>query len=32
LLISHTPGVRMALNNHAFDQMGLVSLSAYYNM
>ena len=30
--ISHTPGVRMALNNHAFDQMGLVSLSAYYNM
>jgi RNA-directed DNA polymerase len=22
--ISHTPGVRMALNNHFFDQMGLI--------
>jgi RNA-directed DNA polymerase len=30
--ISHTPGVRMALNNHAFEQMGLVSLSAHCNM
>jgi RNA-directed DNA polymerase len=26
--ISHTPGVRMALNNHFFDQMGLIRLSA----
>jgi len=30
--ISHTPGVRMALNNHFFDQMGLIRLSAHYNM
>ena len=27
--ISHTPGVRMALNNHFFDQMGLIRLSAH---
>jgi RNA-directed DNA polymerase len=27
--ISHTPGVRMALNNHSFDQMGLIRLSAH---
>jgi RNA-directed DNA polymerase len=30
--ISHTPGVRMALNNHFFDQMGLIRLSAHDNM
>jgi len=30
--ISHTPGVRMALNNHFFDQMGLIRLSAHHNM
>lgn len=27
--ISHTPGVRMALDNHFFDQMGLIRLSAH---
>jgi RNA-directed DNA polymerase len=27
--ISHTPGVRMALNNQFFDQMGLMRLSAH---
>lgn len=27
--ISHTPGVRMALNNHFFDQMGLIRLNAH---
>ena len=27
--ISHTPGVRMALNNQFFDQMGLIRLSAH---
>ena len=27
--ISHTPGVRMALNNHFFDQMGLLRLSTH---
>ena len=30
--ISHTPGVRMALNNHFFDQMGLIRLNAHHNM
>jgi RNA-directed DNA polymerase len=30
--ISHTPGVRMALNNQFFDQMGLIRLSAHHNM
>jgi RNA-directed DNA polymerase len=30
--ISHTPGVRMALHNHSFDQRGLLRLSAHYNM
>ena len=30
--ISHTPGVRMALNNHFFDQRGLIRLSAHHNM
>ena len=30
--ISHTPGVRMALNNQSFDQMGLLRLSAHHNM
>jgi RNA-directed DNA polymerase len=30
--ISHTPGVRMALNNRFFDQMGLIRLSAYHNI
>ena len=30
--MSHTPGVRMALNNHFFDQMGLIRLSAHHNM
>ena len=30
--ISHTPGVRMALNNHFFDQMGLIRFSAHHNM
>ena len=29
--ISHTPGVRMALNNRFFDQMGLLRLSASPN-
>jgi RNA-directed DNA polymerase len=29
--ISHTPGVRMALNNHFFDQMDLLRLSAHCN-
>jgi len=27
--ISHTPGVRMALDNHFFDQMGLIRLRAH---
>jgi RNA-directed DNA polymerase len=27
--ISHTPGVRMALNNQFFDRMGLIRLSAH---
>ncbi len=27
--ISHTPGVRMALNNQVFDRMGLIRLSAH---
>jgi RNA-directed DNA polymerase len=27
--ISHTPGVRMALNNQLFDQVGLIRLSAH---
>ena len=27
--ISHTPGVRIALNNHYFDQRGLIRLSAH---
>jgi RNA-directed DNA polymerase len=27
--ISHTPGVRIALNNHFFDQVGLIRLSAH---
>jgi RNA-directed DNA polymerase len=26
--ISHTPGVRIALNNQFFDRMGLIRLSA----
>ena len=30
--MSHTPGVRMALNNQFFDQMGLIRLSAHHNM
>ena len=30
--ISHTPGVRMALNNQYFDRMGLIRLSAHHNM
>ena len=30
--ISHTPGVRMALNNQCFDRMGLIRLSAHRNM
>jgi RNA-directed DNA polymerase len=30
--ISHTPGVRMALNNQFFDRMGLIRLSAHCNM
>jgi RNA-directed DNA polymerase len=30
--ISHTPGVRMALNNQFFDRMGLIRLSAHHNM
>ena len=30
--ISHTPGVRMALNNHFFDQMGLIRLRAHHNI
>jgi len=29
--ISHTPGVRMALNNQYFDRMGLLRLSAHHN-
>lgn len=29
--ISHTPGVRMALNNQLFDRMGLIRLSAHHN-
>jgi RNA-directed DNA polymerase len=29
--ISHTPGVRMALNNQFFDRMGLIRFSAHYN-
>ena len=27
--MSHTPGVRIALNNHYFDQIGLIRLSAH---
>lgn len=30
--MSHTPGVRMALNNQFFDQMGLIRLSVHHNM
>ncbi|HEX2711124.1 MAG TPA: group II intron reverse transcriptase/maturase [Candidatus Acidoferrales bacterium] len=30
--ISHTPGVRMALNNQFFDRMGLTRLSAHCNI
>jgi RNA-directed DNA polymerase len=30
--ISHTPGVRMALNNPFFDRMGLIRLSAYHGI
>jgi RNA-directed DNA polymerase len=30
--ISHTPGVRMALNNPFFDRMGLIRLSVHRNM
>jgi len=30
--ISHTPGVRMALNNQFFDRMGLIRLSAHSSM
>jgi RNA-directed DNA polymerase len=30
--ISHTPGVRMALNNQFFDRMGLIRLSAYHGI
>jgi RNA-directed DNA polymerase len=30
--ISHTPGVRIALNNAFFDQMGLIRLSAHCHM
>ena len=30
--MSHTPGVRMALNSQLFDQMGLVSLCAHCHM
>jgi len=30
--ISHTPGVRMALNNHYLDRMGLIRLSDHRNM
>jgi hypothetical protein len=30
--ISHTPGVRMALNNQCFDRMGLIRLSAHCNI
>jgi RNA-directed DNA polymerase len=29
--ISHTPGVRMALNNQFFDRMGLIRLSVHCN-
>ena len=30
--ISHTPGVRMALNNQFFEQLGLIRLSAAPNI
>jgi RNA-directed DNA polymerase len=30
--ISHTPGVRMALNNQFFDRMGLIRLSAHHGI
>lgn len=30
--ISHTPGVRMALNNQYFDRRGLIRLSAHHHM
>jgi RNA-directed DNA polymerase len=30
--ISHTPGVRMALNHHFFDHMGLIRLSTHSHM
>jgi RNA-directed DNA polymerase len=30
--ISHTPGVRMALNNQFFDQMGLIRLRAHHGI
>jgi RNA-directed DNA polymerase len=30
--ISHTPGVRIALDNAFFDRMGLLRLSAYHHM
>jgi hypothetical protein len=30
--ISHTPGVRIALNNQSFDRMGLIRLSAHQRM
>jgi RNA-directed DNA polymerase len=29
--ISHTPGVRIALNNHFFDQRGLIRLGAHHH-
>lgn len=30
--ISHTPGVRMALNNQFLDRMGLIRLSAHHRI
>jgi RNA-directed DNA polymerase len=30
--ISHTPGVRMALNKQCFDRMGLIRLSAHHRI
>jgi RNA-directed DNA polymerase len=30
--MSHTPGVRMALNNQVFDRMGLIRLSAHHRI